>query len=867
MPFSSRVRLFSVAFALAWGATWANHARAQCPPPPGAEADVSLTAPQAAPADGRPAISGVYPNPVVGSNLNQWLTLRGSGFDEAFNVRLVTDSVDAQITNPERLRFLNPEQVQVCAAFGADAAQWQVQVVHPGDVRSELYPFAVEAPLPVIEELRREQRADTSWVVVMGHTLTPYSVILWDGAEQPTDPIWSSKNRNAYTHGLRARLPVTDVVEADGIEVRVFTPGPGGGLSAPRYLLKTTKAFYETLPFQLGTPLGFALLGFAAYRLRLRRMRRKLRKEAAQQREADLVRLVDERTRDLQAEQQRTRAQADQLAEQAAGLREADELKSRFVAHVSHEFRTPLTLILGPVQDLLDGGIGEENAREKLETVRRNARRLARLANGLLDLAKLEAGATKLNRSHGELVRFTEEVVRAFAPLAERRGLALLFKPEVERLPCSFDADKLATVLSNLVANALKFTPEGGTVRVTVGDGDKGAEIRVRDTGIGIPENKLPHVFDRFYQVRGTARQEHEGTGLGLALAKELVELHGGTLEAASEGEPGFGTEFRVMLPKLPWKDDDEMQAHGWPRTAGDELPAPWDAHGLHLEAAALPHVYGPPEPDVPTSDAPTASLAPDAGSDAPTVLIAEDNADVRAYLCTHLTPSYHLLEAANGTEALERAQTHQPDLVLSDVMMPEMDGIELCRRLRASDTLRDIPVILLTAKAGEASHVDGLRLGADDYIEKPFSIDVLKARIEGLLATRRALRAQYRREVVVLPRAVTASSADEAFLENVQDVVEQHLGWSGFTADVFAREVGLSKSQLGRKLRALTGTSPAAFVRTFRLQRAAQMLARKTGTVAEVAYAVGFNDVDHFRKLFKKKFGVSPSQYGAGGA
>ena len=858
MPFS-RVRLFSVAFALAWGATWARHAQARCPPLPDAEADITLTRPQAAPADGRPAISDVRPNPVVGSNHSQWLTLRGSGFDEGFSVRLMTDSVDVQVTNPERLRFLSSEQVQVCAAFGADAAQWQVQVVHPGDVRSELHPFAVEAPLPVIEELRREQRADTSWVVVMGHTLTPYSVILWDGAEQPTDPIWSSKNRNAYTHGLRARLPVTDVMDADGIEVRVFTPGPGGGLSEPRFLLNTKKVFYETLPFQLGSLFGLALLGLVAYHFRIRRMRRRLREEAARQREEDLIHLVDERTRNLQAEQQRTKAQADQLAEQAVRLREADGLKSRFVAHVSHEFRTPLTMILGPVQDLLDGGIGEENAREKLETVRRNARRLARLANGLLDLAKLEAGATKLNRSPGELVRFTEEVVRAFAPLAERRGLALLFKPEVERLPCSFDADKLATVLSNLVANALKFTPEGGTVRVTVGDGDKGAEIRVRDTGIGIPKAKLPHVFDRFYQVRGTARQEHEGTGLGLALAKELVELHGGTLEAASEGEPGFGTEFRVMLPKLPWKDDGEMQAQGWPGVSGDELPAPWDPHGLHLEAAALPDVYGPPEPDLPATDRPP--------SDAPTVLIAEDNADVQAYLRTHLAPTYHLLEAANGAEALARARTHRPDLVLSDVMMPEMGGTELCRAIKADAALRDIPIILLTAKAGEASRIDGLRLGADDYIEKPFSVEALKARIDNLLATRRALRLQFSQEVVVQPSAITAPSADEAFLKNVQDVVERHLGWSGFTADVFAREAGLSKSQLGRKLRALTGTSPAAFVRAFRLQRAAQMLARRVGTVAEVAYAVGFNDVDHFGKLFKKKFGVSPSQYAADGA
>ena len=384
----------------------------------------------------------------------------------------------------------------------------------------------------------------------------------------------------------------------------------------------------------------------------------------------------------------------------------------------------------------------------------------------------------------------------------------------------------------------------------------RGPTIRVRDTGIGIPKEKLPHVFDRFYQVRDAGRHEHEGAGLGLALAKELVDLHEGTIEAFSEGEPGFGTEFRVTLPKLPWKDEDELREGDWPGIPGDELPAPWDPHGLHLEAAATSDVPASSGREAPPSEAPP--------PDAPTVLIVEDNAEVRAYLRRHLASAYHLLEATNGAEALEQAHAHKPDLVVSDVMMPEMDGAELCRRLKADGALHDVPVILLTAKADEASQVDGLRLGADDYVEKPFSVEVLKARIDSLLATRRALRARYSREVVVQPSAVTAPSADEAFLERVQAAVERHMERSGFTVEVLAEEVGMSKSQLARKLRALTGMSPAAFVREFRLQRAAQMLARKVSTVAEVAYAVGFNDVDHFGKLFKKRFGVPPSQYGA---
>ena len=252
MPFSC-ARLRPVVFALALGAAFVDRAPAQCPPPPDVRADVAAAGQQTDPADGRPAISAIYPNPVVGSNHNQWLTLHGSGFDEGFSVRLVTDSVDAQITSSERLRFVSAAQVQVCARFGADAAAWQAQVVHPDGTRSEPYPFTVEAPVPLIETVGAEQQADTSWLHVEGHTLTPYSVLLWDGAEQPTEPVWSSKNPNAYVIGLRAPLPVADIEQADGVEVRVFTPGPGGGLSEPRYLLKTTTAFYETLPFQLGT--------------------------------------------------------------------------------------------------------------------------------------------------------------------------------------------------------------------------------------------------------------------------------------------------------------------------------------------------------------------------------------------------------------------------------------------------------------------------------------------------------------------------------------------------------------------------------------------------------------------------------------
>ena len=398
----------------------------------------------------------------------------------------------------------------------------------------------------------------------------------------------------------------------------------------------------------------------------------------------------------------------------------------------------------------------------------------------------------------------------------------------------------------NLFSNALKFTPEEGRVRVVVQEvvGEEGAfaEIRVRDTGPGIPPDELPHIFDRFYQVDGSTTREHEGTGIGLSLAKELVALHQGTI--AVESEVDFGTTFIVRL-RL---GTEHLDAEDLDVTRGDE-----EAVGDGLDSDTLRGVTerlisDEPEPVLP--------------DDASTILIVEDNADVRAYLKRRLAPYYHIAEAADGEAGLAKAHEVKPALVISDVMMPRMDGYDLCRALKADDALSAIPVILLTAKADEQSQIEGLETGADDYIAKPFSAEVLLARVENLIEIRRQLRERFGETFWVRPGDIEITSADAAFLEQVRAVVEAHLGDHQFSVLWLADEVALSRRQLDRRVRWLTRLTASGFIRMMRLERAAQLLKQQAGNVSEVAYAVGFRDVQHFSKLFHQTFGVSPSDY-----
>ena len=585
-----------------------------------------------------------------------------------------------------------------------------VAVVDPGDI-----PFNERPPPVQIEQ-----------VVINGEPVTASGGAFAPGSENlevsyaALSFVAPSKNRyryklEGYDHGWQEagtrRTAFYTNLPPGGYTFRVIASNNDGvwnevGVS---FAFTLKPFFYQTLWFYLLCGLLGALAVVGTFRYRLQRLRGH-----------ELEAQVQERTSALEEEKKKTEAQAERL-------REMDRLKSRFFANVSHEFKTPLTMILGPVQDLLDGrgGAVDEAARRQLELARRHAQSLARLTEQLLDLSKLEAKGMALRKAPGDPAGFVREIVQSFVPLAERRGLTLTFQPEADCLPSRFDAEKLKKAVGNLLSNALKFTPEGGKVLVTVAGDEAVVQVRVRDTGPGIPADELPHVFDRFYQVDGSATRKHEGTGIGLSLAKELVELHGGAIEVTSE--EGFGAEFVVTLPRE--QPGPAAQTACPALDAGSEPTAsPFDGPTLVEPGGdgrpASPGFGGDATPEA-TPDATLREAngqveeAGEPGADAPTVLIAEDNADVRAYLRQHLAPAYHLLEARNGAEALERARKRKPDLVLSDVMMPGMDGLALCRALKADDDLGDVPVLLLTAKGGAENRVGGARTWAPTATSK----------------------------------------------------------------------------------------------------------------------------------------------------
>ena len=533
----------------------------------------------------------------------------------------------------------------------------------------------------------------------------------------------------------------------------------------------------------------------------------------------------------------------------AEHLAEVDRLKSRFFANISHEFRTPLTLILGPIQKWRDR-TQEGDEKKELGMAERNAQRLLRLINQLLDLSKLEEGAIKLRANRMNIVPLVRGIAYSFESSAGMRGIALNVSVEEEEIEVYCDRDMVEKILSNLLSNAFKFTPEGGEVEVSIRtckdvhsdvppQGDR-LEIAVFDTGIGIPPDQLDKVFDRFYQVDASQTREHEGSGIGLALVKELVELHHGTIRVQSE--VGKGTTFTVRLPlgRSHLKNDEIV---GAPVSVE---PRVREAEGAVIDKA----VEGAKEEVVPEH----------ARGEKPIVLIVEDNSDVRAYIRDYLVSAYQVTEAGDGAEGIEKAQEVIPDLIITDVMMPKKDGYEVCRTLKLDEKTCHIPIILLTAKAASENKIEGLEIGADDYLIKPFEPKELLARVRNLISLRRKLRERFKASVPLKPGEIDITSMDNAFLKKVMAAVEQHMGDERFHIEELGALVGMSRRQLHRKLAALTNQGPGEFIRSFRLHRAMDLLQKGAGTVSEVAYRVGFSDPSYFSKCFQQQFGTAPS-------
>ena len=542
---------------------------------------------------------------------------------------------------------------------------------------------------------------------------------------------------------------------------------------------------------------------------------------------------------------------------QTEKLEELDRMKSRFFANISHEFRTPLTLILGPLEKLRTQI--SEGAKKDLDMMQRNARRLQNLINQLLSLSKLESGKMKLQAQEVNIVSLVNGYVQSFESLARQKKIEFKFSSSETNIPIFVDKDKIEKILYNLLSNAFKFTGEGGRIEVEItppgppcfaplklreseeGDG-RGVNIKISDTGRGIPREQLEHIFDRFYQADDSYNKDQEGTGIGLALAKELVELHHGSITVQSE--PGKGTTFSFTLPL--GKEHLKQGERNVKEDAKEEKMHP----DIPVPEPAILDTYI--EDDIDKSD------------DKPLLLVVEDNNDLRYYMRSFLNEDYRILEAPDGVLGFEKAINNLPDLVISDVMMPKMDGMEFTRRLKSDERTSHIPVILLTAKATMENKLEGLETGADDFLTKPFDPQELLVRIRNLIKQREKLKEKYKSRFVFHNEKEQDKvlSVDDKFLTRAKHFIDQNLSDPELSVERFAQHMAMSQSQLYRKLKALIDLSPNEFIRSLRLQKAAKLLLKRTGNVAEIAYEVGFNNPSYFAECFLKHFGKLPSEY-----
>jgi len=530
-------------------------------------------------------------------------------------------------------------------------------------------------------------------------------------------------------------------------------------------------------------------------------------------------------------------------------IMEMDQMKTRFFSNVSHEFRTPLTLIISPLEDFLVDKELAAPKKDKLEMMHRNALRLLGLVNQLLDLSKIDAGSMKLAIMYYDLNKVLRLISRSFIPMAERNKIKYNIDIPEETLNCFFDRDKMEKILVNLLSNAFKYTPEHGEIICSVSSEDvrsggdtRYVQLKVKDTGPGIPAEQLEKIFDRFYQVEEGWKKETSGTGIGLSLTKELTALQHGEIRVESDPQKGSG--FTVQLPV----GKDHLKPHEYVVVKNEEV----EGQSMIIKCS-ISENYLKESDDI---------YEFTGNNDRPIVLIVDDSQDIRRHIRESLNKDFIIKEAENGKEGLEKTLAIIPDLVITDLMMPEMDGLEFCRKLKTDERISHIPVIMLTAKAEVEDKLEGLETGADDYITKPFNNKELILRTKNLIEQRNKLREKYTHQVSVEASENEVKSVDERFLEHARKVIEKNIGDCNFDVNSFYPEMAMSRMQLFRKLKALVNQTPSELIRNLRLQRAVQLMRQNFGNVAEITFEVGFNNLSYFAKCFKDKYGFLPSEY-----
>ena len=529
-------------------------------------------------------------------------------------------------------------------------------------------------------------------------------------------------------------------------------------------------------------------------------------------------------------------------------LKQTQAAKDRIFTNISHEFRTPLTLIRGPVEKLLSEE-KREDVREHYEMILKNTNRLLTLVNQLLDLSKLDSGKLQFNLRKIDLVELIKGRAASFESLAKQNQIEFsIITPDSPVIEW-FNRDFIEKIVTNLLSNAFKFTSRGGKVSLTlntirqpdsissiVNDNTSISqiEIKVADTGIGINPDQLNKIFDRFYQLNDFYTGKLEGTGIGLSIVKDIVELCKG--EISVESEPGYGSTFTVRLPLKIEQNNPDLNFEFGKETGNYDQKSSVNQE-IKKERQKNRSNFSQ-------------------------LLIVEDNPDMRKYIRMGLDDMYTICEAVNGVDGFEKAIKLNPDLIISDVLMPLKDGIEFCKIIKTNWETSHIPVILLTAKASDEEKLEGLETGADDYLTKPFDSKELYIRIRNLLEQRKHLKEKFSKEIKISPETITSNSIDNEFLKRAFSIAEKNLANTEFNSETFAEEMYLSRSQLHRKLHAVTGLSTGEFLRTFRLKHAAQMLLEKRYSISEIAFRVGFTSPSYFTKVFRKQFNYLPSEF-----
>jgi len=527
---------------------------------------------------------------------------------------------------------------------------------------------------------------------------------------------------------------------------------------------------------------------------------------------------------------------------QAKRIHDLDLLKIKFLTNVSHEFRTPLSLIITPLEKLIRQA--RDSEKQQLQMIQRNGRRLLNLVNQLLDFRRMEVHELKLHPRTGDLILFIQELSLSFTDVAERKNINFTFNTDRPHLLTDFDHDKMERILFNLLSNAFKFTPQDGGVRVSIETSDRGqqkTELRliVSDSGIGIDKEKQDKIFDRFFQSDIPDSMVNQGSGIGLSITKEFVKLHGGTILVESVIDEG--SKFTLIFIF-----DETGKKAGIPQLKPQEK--------IHLQLTSpLEPVSGPSPEQIQLF-----ALK----SKKPILMLVEDNDDFRFYLKDNLKEYYQIAEAVNGKEGWQRILSVHPDLIVSDVSMPEMNGIDLCKKLKSDKRTAHIPVILLTALTTEDQQLTGLETGASDYMTKPFNFEILLSKIRNLLQQQALSKKTYQKQVDFKPSETEVESVDNKFIRQLAVHIEKHLSDSSYSVDQLSADMNMSRVGLYKKILPLTGKSPIEYIRSYRLQKSKQLLSKSQMTIAEVAYQVGFSNPKHFSKYFKQEFDILPSAY-----